>query len=241
MKVAIVSDIHGNLEAFKEVLSDIARSNVARIISVGDNVGYGPDPEEVVQLLKSRGIPSVMGNHELGLANPSYLNWFNDAARQSLILTKRLLQPETLNYLKHLPTSLVAYDSLFVHGCPPDSITTYLFEVPDPTLAGIISHLKQRISFVGHTHILQLITLKEGRITRRPLAQGIYKLDPDAKYVINVGSVGQPRDEHNAAKYAIWDIETDTLEVRFIPYDIAKTAEKILRLGFPAINAHRLW
>lgn len=95
MKVAVISDIHGNLEAFTEVLADIDRAGADSIVCLGDLIGYGPNPEEVVRLLRSRSIPSVMGNHELVLASWDFLDWFNETARESLVLSQGLISAGT--------------------------------------------------------------------------------------------------------------------------------------------------
>lgn len=240
MKTAVISDIHGNLEAFREVLDDIGQTEADAVVSLGDNVGYGPDPEAVIQLIRSRNIPSIMGNHELAIVLPERRRWFNESARMSLAVTEKLLTEETKEWIDRLETTLVFRNCLFVHGCPPASVTAYLFEMKDSRLKSILDRLDQRICFVGHTHTLDLVSLTGGEIVRSELQKGKISLARGDKYIINVGSVGQPRDEDKNAKYVIWDDSEETVEVRFIPYNAAKTAEKIIALGFPKINATRL-
>ncbi len=240
MKIAVLSDIHANLEAFREVLSDVALASADSVLCLGDCVGYGPDPEEVTDLVRSRAIPTVMGNHELGIANPETLSWFNASARKSLILTGELISENTRNWIKGLEPSIEFEEGLFVHGCPPDSILEYLFEVEDERLALLLGEMKQKVCFVGHTHLLEGVSFRDGKITRWPLAKGICLLDGQVRYIINTGSVGQPRDGDRSAKYVIWDTSSNSLDVRFVPYDAATTAGKIIRLGFPRINADRL-
>lgn len=241
MRLAIISDIHGNLEAFKEVLADIDRSEVDGIASLGDNIGYGPDPEEVVQLIRQRKIPSVMGNHELAVVDHRYLDWMNPSARRSLVITKELLSPDTVKYIKGLKASMTFHGSLCVHGCPPDSITTYMYELSRIQFKEIFLNMKEKICFVGHTHYPQIIIFDGEELGGAPLSEGKITMRQDHQYIINVGSVGQPRDGNNNAKYVIWDLSAGSIEVRFIQYDIASTARKILEIGFPEINATRLW
>ncbi|GLI35710.1 metallophosphoesterase family protein [Desulforhabdus amnigena] len=241
MRIAVISDIHGNLEAFREVLKNLDQTRVDCVASLGDNIGYGPEPEEVLELLKARNIPSVMGNHELGIVDPSFLPRFNPSARLSLEITRRLLSPASIEYLKTFKASRVVCDCLCVHGFPPDSINTYLFQVSESLMHRAFLELQQEICFVGHTHELALVVSKGLKHHAIPLEEGIIFLPKGEKYIINVGSVGQPRDGDNRAKYVIWDGEARTLDVRFIPYDIAATVKKILDLGFPEINARRLW
>jgi predicted phosphodiesterase len=241
MRLAILSDIHGNLEAFKEVLADMAEANIDEAVCLGDNIGYGPEPDEVVKLLREQAIPSVMGNHELSLVDPEYLSWMNPSAQKSLILTAQLLSADTIEYLKTLPPAIPFHGSLCVHGCPPDSVTTYLFELSRKVLKELFLAMPEKVCFVGHTHDLEIFTFDGQKVKGAPLREGVVKLDQENQYLINIGSVGQPRDGNNNAKYVIWDNESGTLEVRFVPYDIATTAEKILKLGFPEFNADRLW
>jgi predicted phosphodiesterase len=243
MRIAVLSDVHGNLEALREVLADIDRSRTDAVLCLGDNIGYGPEPEAVVESIRERGIPCVMGNHELGLVDETYLDWFNTSARLSLLLTQGLISSDTLAYMRRLQPSLSFQACLGVHGCPPESVTTYLFQVSDADLRMRFRNLEESICFVGHTHDLELIRFDGTEIMRASLCRGKIPLnqDPGQKYIVNVGSVGQPRDGNNNAKYVIWDTALGQLEVKFIPYDIAKTAKKILHLGFPEFNARRLW
>lgn len=241
MRVAVISDIHGNLEAFREVLADIEKSGAEAVVCLGDIIGYGADPEEAALLVRSLSIPSVMGNHELAIARPEFLSWFNDSARQSLALTEGLLSPETKQWLCRLDASLVFQGGRFVHGCPPDSITDYIFEVSDPALRLLFERMREPVCFVGHTHLLGLISFDGSRVKHLRLRHGLTELDETARHIVNAGSVGQPRDGNNNAKYVLWDTSGHTVEVRFVPYDIQKAVEKILGLGFPRNNAFRLW
>jgi|WetSurMetagenome_2_1015567.scaffolds.fasta_scaffold06409_4 predicted phosphodiesterase len=241
MRIAIVSDIHSNLAAFQEVLADIDRSQADRIVSLGDNIGYGPEPEEVLRLIRTRGIHSIMGNHELGIADPSCLSWFNNSARRSLEINRRLLSSVSIEYINTLAPAFTLDQCLFVHGFPPDSLTTYLFEVSDIHLRWVLSTMAQELCFVGHTHDLQLISFDGRRVRYAPIPEGHTCLQDGCKYLINAGSVGQPRDGDSRSKYLIWDSEGRRLEGRFVPYDVARTVNGILALGLPGINADRLW
>lgn len=240
-KLAVISDIHGNLEALLAVLSDIDRLDLDTVVCLGDNIGYGPDPDQVLTILRSRNIPSLMGNHEWGLVDETSLFWFNPQARRSLMQNKQLLSEESLTYLKLLPVNMFFDDCLLVHACPPDNIKTYLFEISPFQFSSIFLEMGADICMVGHTHELVLVSYTAGQVTIAPLVEGVQVLDRASKYIVNVGSVGQPRDGNNNAKYVIWDSEARTLEVRFVPYNIKKTVEKIMLLGLPRINADRLW
>lgn len=130
---------------------------------------------------------------------------------------------------------------LLVHGFPPDSVSTYLFQFSRTQLPKIFKKMEYDLCMVGHTHELLLISCTEGRVSKARLSEGVQTLAAESKYIVNVGSVGQPRDGNNNAKYVIWESKTRTLEVRFVPYDIRKTSEKIIAIGLPKAHADRLW
>jgi predicted phosphodiesterase len=241
MKLAIISDIHGNMEAFGQVLADIDHLGIKKVICLGDLIGYGPEPEAVITTIKNRGIPSIMGNHDMAAIENKLLDWFNPVSRISLIRTLDLLSEKSLNFIRNLPLYKIAHGCRFVHGFPPDSITIYLLQVSENQLRQAFEQMDQNLCFVGHTHRLGIFGFDGRNISRSPLNKGIIRLNKDKKYIINTGSVGQPRDGNNNAKYLIWDREAHTIEARFIPYDIAATVRKIELAGLPEQNAIRLW
>lgn len=240
MRLAILSDIHANLEALVEVLADLERAGADEVICLGDHVGYGPDPEAVVEEIRRRGLPSVLGNHELALLDPAELEWFNPLAQVSLLRTAAMISAETLAYLKSLQPSLEAHGGLFVHGFPPNSATTYLFEVPEDLLVETLADLPQRGCFIGHTHELAFATLEHGRLAWQELEPQPIPLPGRGRFLVNVGSVGQPRDGDPRAKYILWDQRADTIELRRVPFDAARTAARIRALGLPEAHARRL-
>lgn len=240
MRIAVVSDIHGNLEALREVLADIQGRGVDRIVSLGDNVGYGPDPEAVMRSLDALAIPSVMGNHEYGLVDEDFLRWFNDDAGEALEITRGLLSEGSLTSLKDLPLSLVFSGCRFVHGLPPDDFRTYLHEMTRSELALILRGAPEPLCFVGHTHQLHMEAWEGGKVKEVALGPSPVRLAEEGKYIVNAGSVGQPRGRDKSAKYVVWDGETRTLEPRFVPYPFQVTAEKILKRGIPRRYANML-
>jgi predicted phosphodiesterase len=240
MRIAVLSDIHGNMEAFEQVLADVEASGVDKIISLGDNIGYGPESERVISVLRDRNIPSVMGNHELAVADPNYLNWFNPVARRSLEKTLDMLSDLSIEFSSNLEPYLTCDNCRFVHGFPPDSITTYLFEISENGFFEIMKRMTENICFIGHTHNLEIADFDGVRVERGILTEGLHHLHTDRKYIINIGSVGQPRDGNNRAKYIIWDTSAHTIEVKFLPYDISSVVAKIRQAGLPEAHARRL-
>jgi diadenosine tetraphosphatase ApaH/serine/threonine PP2A family protein phosphatase len=158
-----------------------------------------------------------------------------------LLKTIELLSEETINFISGLEPFLIRYECRFVHGFPPDSAAMYLFQVSEDELLLTFKQMKERICFLGHTHRLEIIDFNGQIVTRAPLTESITSLDRDHQYIINIGSVGQPRDGDNCAKYIIWDTLNDNIEVKFIPYDIVSVIEKIIAAGLPIEHAVRLF
>ena len=240
-KIAIISDVHANMEAFEQVLADNDRSNVDVVISLGDNIGYGPEPDRVIKYIRQHAIASVQGNHELAIIEPEYLNWFNEAAQKSLKKTLKLLSAPSIEYIAAMQVSLIDYGCRFVHGFPPDSPLTYSFQVSEGKTQKALDELSERRCFIGHTHTLDLISYNGEKLEYGSLNEGLNILDPGRKYIVSVGSVGQPRDGDNRSKYVIWDSSDDTVEVRFVTYDIGTVVKKIQDAGLPQEHAERLW
>jgi len=242
MRLAIIADIHGNYRALLAVLGDIVLCGADRIISLGDAIGYGPEPEEVVQTLLAQQVVSVMGNHELGLVSQGYCNRLHAVARESLTLTRALLSPESLAWLARLPVELVCCGARFVHGCPPQSITVYLYNPSDTRLRRLFASYPEPICFAGHTHDFGFFEQQGAALSRRDLKLERVRLDPQSRYLLQPGSVGQPRDTLNwHAKYMLWDDAARTIEVRAVAYDVQTTIRLLGERHFPAVNAQRLF
>ena len=240
MRTAVISDIHSNLEAFEAVLADIDNCGADAAVCLGDIVGYGPQPEEVIDLIRERKIPCVMGNHDLAVMDDEELSHFVSAAADAIIVTRRVLSESAVEYLNNLPATFTTETALHVHGAPPDSVRAYIFELADTELVDVVASLPQSVTFVGHTHLLLLYEISDGDLTVDHLYPGITNLEPSRKYVINIGSVGQPRDGSPDAKYVVFDDEQFTVELRCVSYDVSKTVELILQSPFPDYNANRL-
>lgn len=242
MRLAVIADIHGNYRALRAVLDDIVLLGADRIISLGDTIGYGPEPEEVVQTLLAHQVVSVMGNHELGLVSQGYCNRLHAVARESLTLTRALLSSESLDWLARLPIELICCGARFVHGCPPQSITVYLYNPSDTRLRRLFASYPERLCFAGHTHDFGFFEQHGPALSRRDLTVEQVTLDPQSRYLLQPGSVGQPRDALNwHSKYMFWDDVAGTLDVRAVAYDVQATIRLLGERHFPAVNAQRLF
>ncbi len=240
MRIAVLSDIHANMEAFRSVLADMDQAEIDASVCLGDNIGYGSEPEKVMNEIRRLDIPSVMGNHELAVADIDYFKWFNPVALESLKKNIELLSDSSIRYIRTLRKSMVFQGCRCVHGFPPASPTLYQFQASEDRIRDAFEEMAESICFTGHTHILEIIDFDGNMITREPLLMGETRLSEEKKYIINIGSVGQPRDESNHAKYVVWDSEKAVIDVRFVPYDIVGAVNKILKAGLPRVHALRL-
>ncbi|MFX1518466.1 MAG: metallophosphoesterase family protein [Promethearchaeota archaeon] len=229
MKIAIISDIHSNLEALNAVLRDIGE--VTSIYCVGDLVGYGPDPNKVIEILEALGVKAVMGNHDFATIHNAPVG-FNEFAAAAIYWSNRTISTENMKLLASLPEHLsITYDNLslhLVHGSPRDPLNEYITpNIPDELLLQFLRQTKADILIMGHTHLPFYADFK-GQ------GEGI---------VLNPGSVGQPRDHDPRASYCIIGYEDEKIdvEIKRVDYDIEKVSEKIKRAGLPEFLAERLF
>ncbi|HOJ50486.1 MAG TPA: metallophosphoesterase family protein [Spirochaetota bacterium] len=239
MLYAIISDIHANLEALNAVLEDINSFNVDSIYSLGDIIGYGPNPNECVELIIKNNIKSIKGNHERALSNKKYLENFNLIAANVINWTEKELTVENKEILEGLTNYIILEEKfILVHGSLKN-LDKYLVENED--IIEEVEELKEsgfKIEFFGHTHISRVIVDEKKPI--KPKGNEKIKLNPDNIYLINPGSVGQPREADNRASYIIFDSDNLTVTYRKVNYDIEKTIKKIKSIGLPEFLANRL-
>jgi predicted phosphodiesterase len=240
MKFAVLSDIHGNLEALEAVLEEIQCLDLDAVISLGDNIGYGPDSQAVVDLIRDREIESVLGNHEMALKRKSALAWFNPMAKQALAIARSQLSDAAMDWIERLPPVIIREGLRFVHGVPPAAMFLYLFQVPENKLIQKLIQSVESVCFVGHTHDLGIISWDGHRLDTQKPSPGTHILDPAKKYIINAGSVGQPRDGTPEAKFLLYDTTARRLTVRARQYPFEKTQGKIIAAGIPQLYADRL-
>lgn len=244
MKWAIISDVHSNIEALEAVLRDINTWRVDRIIQLGDLVGYNANPRECIEMAKQEGMEGVHGNHDLAALDLSLSEGFNLLAYQAILFTRSQLDDTSKRYLERLPFCLILEGEVaFFHGSP-ENVNTYILNLYQAKRAFnyITKQLVSvRIAFFGHTHVRRLwYKDRIGKIKSIPVESDVVTLDNEGIYLINPGSVGQPRQRDNRAHYAIFDLSGRTVIFRSVPYDIHKAQEKILRANLPEFLALRL-
>ncbi len=235
--IAIISDIHSNLEALEAVLKDIKNRNIREIVCLGDIVGYGANPNECIEIIKKLNCLSVVGNHDYGVLGKESLDFFNELGAIAILWTKKVIKPENLKFLDSLPLiieeKIKGKKVIFSHANPKyPEIWEYLY----PDYTNEVFDCGDLI-FVGHSHI-PFVNSEEGNLL---LHEGKISLEDDKKYLINPGSVGQPRDGINKASYCIFDEKSFKIEIIRVEYDIKKAYEKIVSSGLPEWLGERLF
>jgi predicted phosphodiesterase len=233
----ILSDVHSNREALEAVIQD-ARGLYDRIVCLGDIVGYGADPNFTAEWMRAHSATAIRGNHDklcVGLDAPEV---YNAAARISAVWTRQALTASNAAYLSNLPRGpLRVGDFDLVHGSPADE-DEYVIHAGDAAM--VVDFLDASLTLFGHTHV-QGGFLFTRRGIKRLIPDGVLELEPDYRYLLNPGSVGQPRDLNPKAAYALYTPENRTVEFRRVKYDITTAAQKILDAGLPNVLAARLY
>lgn len=231
----ILSDIHANLEALHGVLADAA-GRYDQILCLGDLVGYGADPNAVVEWARASSLVVVRGNHDKDCSSDDSLDHYRAVAMASAIWTRKQLTAVNMEYLRGLPRGPLRHEDFdLVHGSPADE-DEYLLSPADALAT--LPFLSAQATFFGHTHVQGGFLL--ARRGAREIAPETFQLEPDHFYLLNPGAAGQPRDGDHRAAYVLYDPQTRVVEYRRAEYDIAKAAEKIRQAGLPDALAARL-
>lgn len=221
MKIAIISDIHSNLEALEAVVREIENEKVDKIYCLGDIVGYGPSPNECIDLVKSVTDKVVIGNHDSAVINQTDMMLFNSYARESTEWTRRMIKDENYEYLLNLPLKISENDLLFVHSTPliPED---WNYILTQHSAEKQFNYFTEVACFIGHSH-------------RPELFRSI-----DHRLIVNVGSTGQPRDGNPKACFAVWDTDVNEYELKRKEYDIKAVYKKIVKAGLNEFLGERL-
>jgi predicted phosphodiesterase len=233
MHIAIISDIHGNLEALSAVLEYLNKNNIKQIYCLGDIVGYGPNPNECIKLIKDYCKKVVIGNHDhaaLGLTSTEY---FNDFAKIATYWTTLNLTSESREYIASLHFTYKTKNYLLVHSTPSNpAIWHYILSENDANYE--FGFFRQKLCFIGHSHFPIVFSLNGYSRSSQ------FKLEENNRYIINVGSVGQPRDGNPKACFCIYNNEKEEISYIRLDYDIERVKEKIVKARLPYFLADRL-
>jgi predicted phosphodiesterase len=237
MRYAIVSDVHGNLESLMIALSMLEPDD--KVVCLGDMVGYGPNPNECVSLLKQRCVHAVLGNHDLAATENFGVEYFNDAAREAISWTQRVITEETRSWLNTLPYELRLPEFLLVHGAP---VNYFEYVLDKRTAAQAFERTDARLIFIGHTHIAEYwVQNADGSVGLKHMQHGgRLELESGLRYIVDVGSVGQPRDLNPQASFVLYDPEKSTVEWVRYEYPVSEVQYKIRQAHLPGYLADRL-
>ncbi|ADY72975.1 metallophosphoesterase [Desulfurobacterium thermolithotrophum DSM 11699] len=234
MKVGIISDIHGNIHALQAVAEELEKEQVDEVWCLGDVVGYGAFPNECLQWIEDNCTHFVLGNHELALLNLVDISMLNDYAARTILWTKEVLKEKFLDFLMSKGVQVLTSKFQLVHDTPESSGSMkYILTIED-AYHGLIRQVRQ-VCFFGHTHIPTVFKLEVANPDR--IRTSIVKLKK-GRYLINPGSVGQPRDRNPEASFIIFDGKT--IYFRRVKYDVKSAAKAILKAGLPKFLAARL-
>ena len=226
MRIAIISDIHSNIEALSEVLKAMERQKVDRVVSLGDIVGYGASPNPCCDLVRSVTEITLLGNHDAAVAGRMDYSFYYDAARHALDWTANTLTEENVEWLKGLPYTYRIGEVGFCHGSPIEPRAyEYIFALEQ--VKDIMSEVADlpEVTFIGHSHLCKAFAIGNGEVN--DVVAQKFGIRKGYKYIISVGSVGQPRDFDNRACFVICDTSARTVEYVRVEYDIESAAQKI--------------
>ncbi|UCD62586.1 MAG: metallophosphoesterase family protein [Candidatus Zixiibacteriota bacterium] len=238
MRLAIISDIHGNLEALVSVLRHIEKQKVDKIHCLGDVVGYGGDPVGCLELISEHCDIKLMGNHEhaaLGLDDTSD---YNPAAKKAAEWTRHQLTDRAQSIVNEFEMSHVLDQILMVHASPYEPEQWPYVLTPEAALDAFVE-LKQKLCFLGHSHVPQIYCERDEELPRMQAGHDFLP-DPDSRYLVNVGSVGQPRDNDPRACYAVFDDKEYEVLYHRVDYDIDTAQEKMEQANLPRMLIARL-
>ena len=237
MRYGVISDIHGNLEAFRVALDALSAEKIDKYLCVGDIVGYGADPAECIKETRKLDCEVVLGNHDAAAAGLTEPRNFNEAARKAVIWTRKILSAEDIAYLKGLGVLYKNEHVTLAHGTLQDP-GEFHYMTGGAAAAATFDLMETKICFVGHSHVPGVFACK-GDTMGRFYGEKI-NVSEFEKVIINAGSIGQPRDKDPRLCYCVYDTEKNEAELKRLPYDVRKAQGKILDAGLPKFLAERL-
>jgi diadenosine tetraphosphatase ApaH/serine/threonine PP2A family protein phosphatase len=242
MRFGIFSDVHANIEALSAVMEAYGTEAIDEYYCLGDVVGYGASPNACSDLVRATAKVTILGNHDAAVAGRMDYSYYYEAARHALDAHAAVLSPENAAWLRSLPyrEDLPDYGLTLCHGSPVRlEEFEYIFAPEQARECLPMFRELQALTLIGHSHLCKVFALTPTTVEELPPID--FSLEPGRKYIVSVGSVGQPRDYDNRASYTVFDTEAKRFEFKRIEYDIETAAEKVLRAKLERNFAHRLY
>lgn len=242
MRLGILSDIHANYEALSAVMHAFRSENIDEYYCLGDTVGYGGSPNECTKIVREVAKATILGNHDAAVAGRMDYSYYYEAARHALDTHTNMLSQGCIDWLRGLPYTVklkeVGVD--LCHGSPVRlEEFEYIFAPEQARECLPIFNDLGHLTLIGHSHLCKVFALTETTVDELPPVD--FELDSSYKYIVSVGSVGQPRDYDNRASYTLYDSDTKRFEFKRIEYDVEAAAEKVLKANLERNFAHRLF
>jgi len=242
MRIGVLSDIHANYEALSAVLEAYRHQQIDGYYCLGDTVGYGGSPNECAEVVQDLVKATILGNHDAAVAGRMDYSYYYEAARHALDTHASLLSPGSMQWLRSLPYSL-RLDDIGVHLCHGSPVRLEEFEyifAPEQARECLpIYDQLGHLTLIGHSHLCKVFALTPTSVEELPPID--FELEPNRKYIVSVGSVGQPRDYDNRASFTVYDSDTKRFSFERVEYDIETAADKVLRARLERNFAHRLF
>lgn len=238
MRYGIFSDIHSNLEAFSVVIEAYKKESIDKYLCIGDVVGYAANPKECIDLVKKISMITVAGNHDWAAVNLFSVDYFNPAAQKAILWTRRNLDDERKYFLESLKPLYKNEDLILVHGTlnnPQD----FNYMLDTDTAEESFKLMETDVCFTGHTHVPGIF-IQDKNFEVHYHNQGHINIKPQEKYIVNVGSVGQPRDNNPKASFCLYDTDNKEVMIKRVDYDIETARKKIINAGLPNFLGDRL-
>jgi diadenosine tetraphosphatase ApaH/serine/threonine PP2A family protein phosphatase len=240
MRIGIFSDTHANVEALLAVIDAYKSERIDKYVCIGDTVGYGASPNECCNLVRELAEQTILGNHDAAVAGRMDYSYYYDAARNALDLHASLLSEENMEWLKNLPYDIREEGITYCHGSPINlEEFEYIFSTEQAARCLEVWDDLAAVTFIGHSHLCKAFALTRDEVFE--VIAPRFVIRPDHRYIISVGSVGQPRDYDNRASYTIYDTDEKTFEFKRVAYDIDVAAQKIFDCDLERNFGNRLF